>query len=146
MRLEWIDAGEALRSALDAELELNRRQLGDRVSPQPQFLHREGERRWHFHSSHGLVSLGHLLRGWCVATLQGQAGPWCSCRWKNTHGAAGMSGMPLFTGGRATHAASCVSICMSHVVAPAHQCGPCSLACVSSSSSPPAGSPHLFKY
>ena len=89
------------------------------------------------------------LVGHCVATLQDQAGSWYLCRWENIHGAVGMSGMPLFMGGQATHAASCVSICMSHVVAPAPQHGThhgtCSLACVSSSLSP-AGSPYLFKY
>ena len=42
----------------------------------------------------------------CVATLQGKAGAWYSCRQNNTHGAIGMSGMPLFMGGRAMHAAS----------------------------------------
>ena len=49
----------------------------------------------------------------CVATVQGLAGSWYSRRWKNTHGAFGMSGMPLFTGGRAMRAASCVFPCMS---------------------------------
>ena len=34
-----------------------------------------------------------------VATLQGQAGPRYSLRWINIHGAVGMSGMSLFTGG-----------------------------------------------
>ena len=85
----------------------------------------------------------------CVATLQGQAGPWYLYRWKNIHGALGMSGMPLFMGGQAMHTASCVSICMSHVMALAPQRGThhgtCPLACLSSSS-PPAGSPYLFKY
>ena len=61
--------------------------------------------------------------GECVATLQGQAGPWYSCRWKNIHGAVGMSGMPLFMGGRATHTVSCVSVCMSPVMTLAPQCG-----------------------
>ena len=74
----------------------------------------------------------------CVATLQGQAGPWYLCRRKNIHRAVGMSGMLLFMGGRATHTARCVSICMSHVVAPAPQhgthCGTCPLVCLSSSS------------
>ena len=45
-----------------------------------------------------------------------------------------MSGMPLFMGGQAMHTASCMSICMSHVVAPAPQhgthCGTCPLVCV----------------
>ena len=67
----------------------------------------------------------------CVATLQGQAGWWYLCRRKNVHGAIGMSGMPLFTGGQATHTANCVSICMSHVVAlvPQHgtHCDTCPL-------------------
>ena len=59
----------------------------------------------------------------CVAILQGRAGSWCSWRWNNIHGAIGMSGVPLFTGGWARHAASCMSICMSHVMALAPQCG-----------------------
>ena len=74
---------------------------------------------------------------WYVATLQGQACPWYSCRQQNIHRAVGMSGMPLFTGGRATRAASCVSICMSlTALAPQHgtHCGSCPLACLSSSS------------
>ena len=59
----------------------------------------------------------------CVATLQGQAGSWYSCTWKNIHRAVGTSGMPLFMGGGATHAASCASVCMSHVMALAPQHG-----------------------
>ena len=43
------------------------------------------------------------------------------------------------------HAASCVSICMSQVVAPAPHRGTCPHGCLSSST-PPAGSPSLFKY
>ena len=86
---------------------------------------------------------------YCVATLQGQVGSWYSCRQKNIHGALGMSGMPLFMGGWAPHAASCMSICMSHVMPPAPQSGThhgtCPLAYLSSSS-PPEGSPYLFKY
>ena len=73
---------------------------------------------------------------WYVATLQGQACPWYSCRQQNIHRAVGMSGMPLFTGGRATRAASCVSICMSlTALALQHgtHCGSCPLACLSSS-------------
>ena len=70
-----------------------------------------------------------------------------SCRRNNIHGAAGPSGTPVFTGGRATRAAGCVSVCTSHVMAPAPQCGihrdPCPLVCLLSSS-PPAGSPSLF--
>ena len=58
---------------------------------------------------------------YCVATLQGQAGSWYLCRWKNIHGAVGLSGMPLFMGGQAMHAASYLSICMSHVMALAPQ-------------------------
>ena len=85
----------------------------------------------------------------CVATVQGHAGSWNLCRRKNIHGAVGMSGMPLFMGGQATHAASCVSICMSHVMALAPECGThrgtCPLACLPSSL-PPAGSPYLFEY
>ena len=51
-----------------------------------------------------------------------------------------MSGMPLFTGGRATHAASCVSICMSHAVALAPQCGThCGTLCVSHHHHPQQG-------
>ena len=34
-------------------------------------------------------------------------------QWKKMHGAVGMLDMPLFTGGQATHAASCMSSCMS---------------------------------
>ena len=90
-----------------------------------------------------------ILKDSRVATLQGQAGSWYSCKWKNIHGAVGMSGMPLFTGGQATHATSCVSICMSHVMALAPQSvthhGICPLVCLSSPLTP-AGSPHLFKY
>ena len=60
-----------------------------------------------------------------------------------------MSGTPLFMGGQATHSASCVSICMSHVraLAPQHGThhGTCPLACLSSPP-PPAGSSYLFKY
>ena len=47
---------------------------------------------------------------YCVATLQGWAGPWYSHRQNNIHGAVGLSGMPLFMGGRARHAA-CLSAC-----------------------------------
>ena len=61
---------------------------------------------------------------WCVATLQGPTGSWYSCRRKNIHGAVGMSGMPLFVGKQVTHAASCISICMSHVVAPVPSMAP----------------------
>ena len=54
---------------------------------------------------------------------------------ENIHRAVGMSGTPLFTGGGAMYAASCVSICMSHVMALAPQSvthyGTCPLACVS---------------
>ena len=63
-------------------------------------------------------SLPRMVFRKCVATLQGQAGPWYSHRRNDIHRALGMSGMPLFMGGRATHAASCVSLCMSHVVVP----------------------------
>ena len=61
--------------------------------------------------------------------------------------AVGLSGMPLFTGGQATHAASCVSICMSHVMAPAPQRGshPVTRSFVCLSSSPPTGRTYLFK-
>ena len=56
----------------------------------------------------------------------------------------------IFIHGWATmHAASCVSVCVSHVGAPAPQRGThsdtCPLACLSSSP-PPAGSPYLLKY
>ena len=84
----------------------------------------------------------------CVATLQGQAGQRYSCRWSNIHGAGGMSAMPLFIGGRPTHAASCVFPCMLHVVALAPQRGThrgtCPLAGVSHHH-PQQGSPYLFK-
>ena len=60
--------------------------------------------------SHSLSPLN--LERACVATLQGQAGSWYSCRRKNIHRTVGMSGMPLFTGGQATQAASCVSACL----------------------------------
>ena len=76
--------------------------------------------------------------GCCVVTIQGQAGSWYSCTQKNIHRAVGMSGMLLFMGGQATHAANYVSICMSHVTALAPQRGThhgtCSLVCLSSSS------------
>ena len=85
----------------------------------------------------------------CVATLQSWTSSWYLCRWTNIHRAVGMSGMPLFMGGRTTHPASCVSLWMSHVVALAPQCfahhGTCPLACLPSSL-PLAGSPYLFKY
>ena len=85
----------------------------------------------------------------CVATLQGQAGSWYLCRQKNIHRDIRLSAMSLFMGGRAMHAASCLSIYMSHVLALAPQSGihhgTCPLACLSSSS-PPAGSPYLFNY
>ena len=71
----------------------------------------------------------------CVATKEGQAGLRYSHKQNNIHRAVEMPGTPLFTGGRATHAASCMSIYMSHVVAPAPQhgnhCGTCPLSCVS---------------
>ena len=51
----------------------------------------------------------------CVATVQDPAGSWGSGRWKKMHGAVGMLDMPLFTGGRSTHTASCVPHCMSPV-------------------------------
>ena len=60
-----------------------------------------------------------------------------------------MSGRPLFMGGLATHAASCVSISMSHIMALTPQrgthSGACPLACLSSSL-PHAGIPYLSKY
>ena len=81
----------------------------------------------------------------CVATLQGQAGSWYLCRRRNIHRAIGMSGMPLFMGGRTTHAASCVSICMSHVMALAPQHvthhGTCPLVCLSHCHCPQQGVP-----
>ena len=80
-----------------------------------------------------------------LVACQGLAGSWDSGRGKNIHGAAGMSDMSLFKGGQFTHAASCVSICMSHVVVPAPQRGTHPLVCLLSSS-PPAGSPYLFKH
>ena len=55
-------------------------------------------------------------------TIQGQAGSWYLCRWKNIHRPVGLSGMRLFMGGQATHAASCMSPCMSHIMALAPQC------------------------
>ena len=61
----------------------------------------------------------------CVVTIQGLTGSWYSGRWKNIHGAIGISDMPLFMGGLATHSASCVSLCMS-LCGTRH--GPCSLA------------------
>ena len=67
-------------------------------------------------------------------------------RRKSTHSAVGMSGMPPFMGGQAAHAASCVSTCMSHVVAPASQRAPIVAPvplCVSHHW-PPAGSSYLF--
>ena len=56
-----------------------------------------------------------ILHTYCVATIQGQASSWYSCRWKNIHRAVGMPGTPLFTGGWARHAANCMSPCMSHM-------------------------------
>ena len=59
----------------------------------------------------------------CVATTQGLTGSWYSGRRKKMHRALGMSDRPLFKGRQATHAASCMSPCMSlcgtlHVTCP----------------------------
>ena len=97
---------------------------------------------------HYIIGFLNAVR-YCVATLQGQAGSWYLCTWKNIHRAIAMSVMPLFTRGQATACCKHVSICMSHVMAPAPHCsihcGTCPLVCLSSSF-PPAGSPYLFKY
>ena len=88
--------------------------------------------------------------GWvCCNQSRSSRSTLASRRWKKMCRAVGILDMPLFTGGWATRAASCVPICMFHVVAPAPQHGTrrgtCILVCLSLSS-PPAGSPNLFKY
>ena len=85
----------------------------------------------------------HTENGECVGMVQGLTGSWDSGRRNNIHGAIGMSDMPLFTGGRATHAASCVSLCMSHVVVPI---GEPVLLGVSLIIIAPHHCPYLFKY
>ena len=95
------------------------------------------------------VSCNQSLMSLCC-NPQGRAGPQYLRRWNNIHRAVGMSGMRSFMGGRATHGASCVSICVSHVMALAPRCGTHRgmgpLAWCLSSSLPPAWSPYLFKY
>ena len=49
----------------------------------------------------------------CIATLQGQAGSWYSCRWKNTHGAVGISACHYSQVGEpCTLQAVCLSACL----------------------------------